>query len=114
MNTGILEALNLAGKLTAVLRRGAPLAVLDRYEQERLPIARRILRGTDIAFQFALSSNPLIAGLRPMLLPRILGTHWIQRRLATAISQVPAARREIRERHQMLGDSKVPGSRREP
>jgi len=110
MNTGILEALNLAGKLTAVLRRGAPLAVLDRYEQERLPIARRILRGTDIAFQFALSSNPLIAGLRPMLLPRILGTHWIQRRLATAISQVSVARREIRERHQLLGDSKVAGA----
>jgi 2-polyprenyl-6-methoxyphenol hydroxylase-like FAD-dependent oxidoreductase len=106
MNTGILEALNLGSKLAAVLRHGAPLAVLDRYEQERLPIARSILRGTDIAFQFALSGNPLVAGVRPMLLPRILGTRWIQRRLATAISQVSAARREIRERHRLLGDLK--------
>lgn len=106
MNTGILEALNLGSKLAAVLRHGAPLAVLDRYEQERLPIARSILRGTDIAFQFALSGNPLVARLRPMLLPRILGTRWIQRRLATAISQVSAARREIRERHRLLGDLK--------
>jgi 3-(3-hydroxy-phenyl)propionate hydroxylase len=107
MNTGILEALNLASKLAAVLRHGAPRAVLDRYELERLPIARRILRGTDIGFQFALSSNPIMAGLRPILLPRILGTRWIQRRLATAISQVSVARREIRERHKLLGDSRA-------
>jgi 2-polyprenyl-6-methoxyphenol hydroxylase-like FAD-dependent oxidoreductase len=95
----------------ALARLGVRTRVIDRYEQERLPIARQILRGTDIAFQFALSGNPLIAGLRPMLLPRILGTHWIQRRLATAISQVSAARRKIRERHQLLGDGKVAGAR---
>jgi 2-polyprenyl-6-methoxyphenol hydroxylase-like FAD-dependent oxidoreductase len=99
-----LEALNLGGKLAAVLRHGAPLELLDRYEQERLPIARRILRGTDLAFHFALSGNRAVAGLRPMLLPRLLGVRWIQRRLATAISQVSAARREIHERHRLLGD----------
>ncbi len=114
MNTGILEALNLGGKLAAVLRHGAPLELLDRYEQERLPIAHRILRGTDVAFQFVLSDNPLVARLRPLLLPRILGMHWIQRRVATAISQVAAARREIRERHSLLGNSKTPGLLREP
>ena len=104
MNTGILEALNLGSKLAAVLRHGAPLELLDRYEHERLPIARRILRGTDLVFHFALSGNRVVAGLRPMLLPRILGAHWIQRRVARAISQVSAARREIHERHRLLGD----------
>ena len=42
MNTGIQDAHNLAWKLANVLR-GAPEALLDTYEQERLPIAAHVL-----------------------------------------------------------------------
>jgi 2-polyprenyl-6-methoxyphenol hydroxylase-like FAD-dependent oxidoreductase len=39
MNTGIQDAHNLAWKLAAVLRGGAPDALLDSYERERRPVA---------------------------------------------------------------------------
>ncbi|QGZ61127.1 FAD-dependent monooxygenase [Paraburkholderia acidisoli] len=42
MNTGIQDAFNLGWKLAAV-ERGAPAALLDSYEAERLPVAREVL-----------------------------------------------------------------------
>jgi 2-polyprenyl-6-methoxyphenol hydroxylase-like FAD-dependent oxidoreductase len=42
MNTGIQDAYNLGWKLAAVLH-GAPSALLDTYEEERLPVARALL-----------------------------------------------------------------------
>ncbi|MFD6890588.1 FAD-dependent monooxygenase [Streptomyces sp. NPDC059957] len=39
MNTGIQDAHNLAWKLAAVLRGGAPDTLLDSYERERRPVA---------------------------------------------------------------------------
>ncbi len=41
MNTGIQDAHNLAWKLAAVLRREAGASLIDSYEIERKPIARR-------------------------------------------------------------------------
>lgn len=40
LNTGAADAHNLAWKLAAVLRDGAPESLLDTYEQERRPVAR--------------------------------------------------------------------------
>lgn len=42
MNTGIQDAYNLGWKLAAVLH-GAPPALLDTYEEERLPVAANVL-----------------------------------------------------------------------
>jgi 2-polyprenyl-6-methoxyphenol hydroxylase-like FAD-dependent oxidoreductase len=42
MNTGIQDAYNLGWKLAGVLR-GAPEALLDTYEEERLPVAANVL-----------------------------------------------------------------------
>ena len=39
LNTGVQDAWNLAWKLVAVLRHGAPDSLLDSYEKERLPVA---------------------------------------------------------------------------
>lgn len=50
MNTGIGDAINLAWKLAAVLRGRAPDGLLDSYEAERLPFARRLVATTDRAF----------------------------------------------------------------
>ncbi|HWE25138.1 MAG TPA: FAD-dependent monooxygenase, partial [Myxococcales bacterium] len=47
MNTGIGDAVNLAWKLAAVLRRRAPERVLDSYEPERIGFARRLVATTD-------------------------------------------------------------------
>ncbi|MFE0105178.1 FAD-dependent oxidoreductase [Streptomyces sp. NPDC059009] len=43
LNTGVQDAYNLGWKLGAVLRDGAPAALLDTYEEERLPVAASVL-----------------------------------------------------------------------
>ncbi|MFI1357123.1 FAD-dependent oxidoreductase [Streptomyces sp. NPDC020898] len=43
LNTSVQDAYNLGWKLGAVLRRGAPESLLDTYEEERRPIAARML-----------------------------------------------------------------------
>lgn len=49
-NTAIEDAVNLGWKLAAVIRHGAPVALLDTYEAERRPIG---LRNTGFARRFA-------------------------------------------------------------
>jgi 2-polyprenyl-6-methoxyphenol hydroxylase-like FAD-dependent oxidoreductase len=43
MNTSVQDAYNLGWKLGHVLRHGAPVELLDSYEQERLPVAAHLL-----------------------------------------------------------------------
>ncbi|MEU6821572.1 FAD-dependent oxidoreductase [Streptomyces atriruber] len=43
LNTSVQDAYNLGWKLGAVLRHGAPEALLDTYEEERLPNAAQML-----------------------------------------------------------------------
>ncbi|MFI1472274.1 FAD-dependent monooxygenase [Streptomyces wuyuanensis] len=43
LNTSVQDAYNLGWKLGQVLRHGAPEALLDTYEQERRPVAARML-----------------------------------------------------------------------
>ncbi|NEA99772.1 FAD-dependent oxidoreductase [Streptomyces sp. SID13726] len=43
LNTSVQDAYNLGWKLAAVLRSGAPAALLDTYEEERRPIAADML-----------------------------------------------------------------------
>ncbi|MFF4035343.1 FAD-dependent oxidoreductase [Streptomyces sviceus] len=43
LNTSVQDAYNLGWKLGAVLRAGAPAALLDTYEEERRPIAAQML-----------------------------------------------------------------------
>jgi 2-polyprenyl-6-methoxyphenol hydroxylase-like FAD-dependent oxidoreductase len=47
MNTGIQDMINLAWKLALVLKGQAPPALLDTYEQERLPVIRDLLAHTE-------------------------------------------------------------------
>lgn len=43
LNTSVQDAYNLGWKLGQVLRHGAPASLLDTYEEERLPVAARML-----------------------------------------------------------------------
>ncbi|WP_249374799.1 FAD-dependent monooxygenase [Streptomyces sp. I05A-00742] len=43
LNTGVQDAYNLGWKLGHVLRHGAPDALLDSYQAERLPVAAEVL-----------------------------------------------------------------------
>jgi 2-polyprenyl-6-methoxyphenol hydroxylase-like FAD-dependent oxidoreductase len=71
MNTGLQDAYNLAWKLALVVQgRAAPL-LLDSYEQERIPVARRLLETTDRAFQLVVSEGPLAALLRTKIIAKV-------------------------------------------
>jgi 2-polyprenyl-6-methoxyphenol hydroxylase-like FAD-dependent oxidoreductase len=69
MNTGILDATNLGWKLAFACASEAPATVLDSYERERLPVARRVLALTHMAFTAEASSSPVAASLRGILAP---------------------------------------------
>jgi 2-polyprenyl-6-methoxyphenol hydroxylase-like FAD-dependent oxidoreductase len=71
MNTGLQDAYNLAWKLALVVRGNADPAMLDSYEQERVPIAQRLLNTTDRGFRLAVSDSPIAGLFRTKILARI-------------------------------------------
>ncbi|AUX19628.1 FAD-binding monooxygenase [Sorangium cellulosum] len=91
MNTGIQDAFNLAWKLAAVQQGRMPAWLLDTYEQERLPVARRLVDFTDRLFGFLAGHGPLSHTLRvlaPRLAIRAFGLAPVQRRILGFVSQL--------------------------
>ena len=72
MNTGIADGYNLAWKLAAVVKGEAGPRLLDSYEAERLPVARRVLSVTDRLFSLEVTDNPLLKKFRTVLMPGLL------------------------------------------
>lgn len=72
MNTGLQDANNIAWKLAFVMQDRAKEKLLDTYEQERLPFARRLVKTTDRAFGITVSKNTFIKAMRMYVAPKIL------------------------------------------
>jgi 2-polyprenyl-6-methoxyphenol hydroxylase-like FAD-dependent oxidoreductase len=72
MNTGLQDAYNLGWKLALVVKGHADEALLDTYETERIPVARRLLSTTDQAFMLVVSDSWLAALFRTRILARIV------------------------------------------
>ena len=64
MNIGIQDGLALAARLAAVLRDGAPAASLERYEEERRPVAADVVAFTDRVTRVATVGNPALQHVR--------------------------------------------------
>ena len=98
MNTGLQDAYNLAWKLALVASGRADPALLDSYEDERIPIARRLLNTTDRAFRLVVSDNPLAGVFRTEILARIaafaMSRESIQRFAFRTVSQTGLEYRE--------------------
>ncbi|MDQ8731654.1 FAD-dependent monooxygenase [Bradyrhizobium sp. LHD-71] len=71
MNTGLQDAYNLAWKLALVVQGRADDRLLDSYEQERVPVAKRLLQTTDQAFQLIVSDSWLASLFRTKLIARV-------------------------------------------
>jgi 2-polyprenyl-6-methoxyphenol hydroxylase-like FAD-dependent oxidoreductase len=71
MNTGLQDAYNLAWKLTLVVNGRANASLLDTYEKERQPVAQRLLRTTDRAFQLLVSDSWIAGLLRTKVIARV-------------------------------------------
>jgi hypothetical protein len=91
MNTGIGDAINLAWKLAAVLRRRADATLLASYEPERIAFARRLVNTTDRAFTFASQDGALARYVRvdamPLVMPRLMARASVRRYLFRTVSQ---------------------------
>jgi 2-polyprenyl-6-methoxyphenol hydroxylase-like FAD-dependent oxidoreductase len=71
MNTGLQDAYNLAWKLALVVEGRAAPTLLDTYEEERMPVAKRLLETTDRAFQLVVSEGSFAALLRTKIIARV-------------------------------------------
>jgi 2-polyprenyl-6-methoxyphenol hydroxylase-like FAD-dependent oxidoreductase len=71
MNTGLQDAYNLAWKLALVVQGRADPALLDTYEQERMPVAQKLLKTTDRAFQLVVSDSWFAGLLRTRIIARV-------------------------------------------
>lgn len=86
--TGIQDATNLAWKLAAFLREGAPDSLLDTYDEERKPIARQVLHRTSAVTTIIFAMNPIARFVRERLLVPMLRTQFVQRRMFAKLSQL--------------------------
>ena len=100
MNTGLQDAYNLAWKLALVVQGRADAALLDTYEDERMPVARRLLNTTDHGFRLVVADNWLAGLLRTQVLARIMAfamrRERIQRFAFRVISQTGIHYRDSR------------------
>jgi hypothetical protein len=108
MNTGIGDAVNLAWKLAAAIRKGGKgsAALLDSYEPERRAFAERLVATTDRAFTVATRDGVIARGVRlkavPAFVPATLRSPWVRRLLFRTVSQIM-----INYRHSSLSRGKA-------
>ena len=86
--TGVQDAYNLAWKLGAVMRDGAPDRLLDTYGEERLPAAREVLRATDRNTNLFFATKTLSRLLRDHVILPVLRLPPMQERLVREMSQL--------------------------
>ena len=79
MNTGIQDAYNLGWKLALALADAAPDRLLDTYQDERLPVARSVLEGSDTGHSAVFSPHPVMRVVREKVLAPLLRLGAVQR-----------------------------------
>ncbi|EHS52278.1 monooxygenase FAD-binding protein [Rhizobium sp. PDO1-076] len=71
MNTGVLDAINLAWKLAAVLNGRAPDSLLDSYDAERRSFALKLVDTTDRIFTFVTAQGGFADFVRTRIAPTL-------------------------------------------
>ncbi|MGH9872796.1 MAG: FAD-dependent monooxygenase [Pyrinomonadaceae bacterium] len=92
MNTGIQDAYNLGWKLALALKGAAAERILDTYNEERLPNARRLLQSTDRMFNLAAGTDWFVNLIRTTIFPPmakfILSIDAVKKKFFPLISQI--------------------------
>jgi 2-polyprenyl-6-methoxyphenol hydroxylase-like FAD-dependent oxidoreductase len=91
MNTGIGDAVNLAWKLSAVIRGDSGERILDTYEPERIAFAKRLVATTDRAFTFVTRDGFIARHVRvdavPHIVPKLMKLKSVRRFAFRSVSQ---------------------------
>jgi len=95
MNTGIQDALNLGWKIAVAVRLRDPGILLDSYESERRPVARRVLMLTRMAFWAEASTGLAPGWLRSVValfgapvVPILVGRRKLFAEIVRCVSQL--------------------------
>lgn len=72
MNTGMHDAYNLAWKLAFFLKGCARPSILDTYQEERLPVAKNVIRYTDKIYRWITDESPVLKFIRLYFFPLLL------------------------------------------
>jgi 2-polyprenyl-6-methoxyphenol hydroxylase-like FAD-dependent oxidoreductase len=88
MNTGIQDAHNLAWKLALVVAGKSPESLLDSFDAERHPVARDVLRGTDLATRMVTLRQPLARSARNTAASFLGQFDFVRRRIARGLSEL--------------------------
>ncbi len=72
LNTGVQDAYNLGWKLALVVQGRADPRLLDTYPEERAPVARSVLQGSDLGHGAVFSPHPVMRVLRERVLLPLL------------------------------------------
>ncbi len=92
MNTGIQDGYNLAWKLSLALKGKASSKLLDSYNEERLPNAKRLLETTDRFFLLGASKNIFASFVRTRIAPYIanyfFSLDFFKKRVFPLVSQI--------------------------
>jgi 2-polyprenyl-6-methoxyphenol hydroxylase-like FAD-dependent oxidoreductase len=88
MNTGLLDADNLAWKLAAVVTGRAGARLLDTYQAERAPVAAQVLGLSHRLVRLSSLSAPWQRALRALAVPTVTALPAVRVRAARRISQV--------------------------
>jgi len=91
MNTGMMDAHNLAWKLALVADGRAPDALLDTYGQERVPVASGVLELTNKIVRLVTMRNRAKRAVRDTVIPVASRMPVVQRRAARKMSQLSVA-----------------------
>ena len=94
MNTGIQDMINLAWKLAYTMKGYAPAALLDTYEEERIPVIRNVLQKTEKLTDMIGSEKVIFRALFNHLGPLIAGADWVQENSTQRMSQLAVNYRE--------------------
>jgi 2-polyprenyl-6-methoxyphenol hydroxylase-like FAD-dependent oxidoreductase len=76
MNTGIMDAINLAWKLATVLKGQAADSLLDSYDTERRAFAQKLVETTDRLFTFATSEGRFADFVRNRIAPLFISAAY--------------------------------------
>lgn len=87
MNTGIQDAWNLGWKLALVQRCFARPALLDSFEQERLPVEHHVLKMTEFTQNMITAEKRSNRLLRDTLLPILSGISAFQKTATKTVSE---------------------------
>lgn len=108
MNTGIQDAYNLAWKLALVLKGRAHAALLNTYQEERLPVAQATLTDTHRNTQFIINKNPIFRLVRDTVLRRLLSLDIVQTAIVREASELYINYRASSLSHNHVGS--LPGT----